>query len=231
MSPPLMLVAGVAKAPVERLLAEGAFGPEPPETVFGTAGAIAARALADPRVDVVLTSEDQLARVATSRALAGSLALGRVATALGAAAAAPRPAIDGVEAFRAALLAAGSIAWADPAQGATAGRHFEAVIRRLGIEAEMRRKARIFPFGVEAVAACSRGEVELVVSQSSEIAAAEGVLPLGTFPAPFALETPYAAAALQGSDSGLRLLAVLAAARARGAFAACGFLPKEGAIR
>jgi len=228
MSPPLMLVAGVAKAPVERLLAEGAFGPEPPETVFGTAGAIAARALADPRVDVVLTSEDQLARVATSRALAGSLALGRVATALGAAAGAPHPAIDSVESFRAALLAAGSIAWADPAQGATAGRHFEAVIRCLGIEAEMRRKARIFSFGVEAVAACGRGEVELVVSQSSEIAAAKEVVALGPFPAPFALETSYAAAAMEGSDRGLRILAVLAAAYARGTFAASGFLPAEG---
>jgi molybdate transport system substrate-binding protein len=227
MSRPLLLVAGVAKAPVERLLAEGAFGPEPPEIVFGTAGAIADRALGDPLAAALITSEEQMARVASGRPLAAPLRLGRVATALGAAAGAPSPAIDTVESFRAALLAAGSIAWADPAHGATAGRHFEAVIQRLGIEAEMRRKASIFPFGVEAVAACGRGEVELVVSQSSEIAAAARVTPLGPFPPPLALETPYAAAAVAGSESGARVLSVLAAAHARGLFAVCGFLPAE----
>ncbi|WP_270938650.1 substrate-binding domain-containing protein, partial [Falsiroseomonas oryzae] len=140
---------------------------------------------------------------------------------------APRRPIDTPDAFRAALLAAGSIGWADPASGATGGRHFEKVIAALGIADSVRAKGRLFSFGVEAVAACGRGEVELAVSQATEIIDRPGVSLLGLFPPPHDLSTGYAAAALRDTPGAAALLALLSSDAARRALAAIGFTPSR----
>ncbi len=90
-------------------------------------------------------------------------------------------------ALRATLLACESI-------GAAAGKHFDAVIEQLGIADALCAKTTLVRFGVGAVAACSRGEAELAVSQSTAIVGRSRVSLRGLFPAPYALSTGYAIA-------------------------------------
>ena len=47
---------------------------------------------------------------------------------------APKPDIATSEAFKRSLLAAKSITYVDPAQGATSGIHFASILKRFGIE-------------------------------------------------------------------------------------------------
>ncbi len=198
----VFLCAGAVKSAAEHLLhtLPGA----PPEIRYGTAGALRDRALAGEAADVIVTSDEALAKLAI--APGSRVPMGAAVTGLAVRDGAPRRPIATEAALREALLAAQNIAWADPARGATGGRHFEKVIRALGIEAEMRAKALIVPFGVEAVAACGRGEVELAVSQATEIIGQPGVALLGAFPPPHALSTTYAGAALRETADARRIL-------------------------
>jgi molybdate transport system substrate-binding protein len=151
------------------------------------------------------------------------LPLGRAGTGLALRDGAPRRPIGTPDSLKAALLAAESIGWADASSGATAGRHFEGVIAALGIADAVRAKATLFRFGVEAVAGCGRGEVELAVSQVTEIVNRPGVSLLGELPEPFALSTGYAAAPLEDTARARAILDRLAAADTRAALRAIGF--------
>lgn len=223
MSPPILLAAGAIKTAVERLLASGAWQGETPIIHYGTAGALRDRVLAGETADVVVTSAEHMAKLPTLVVLP----LGEAGTGLAMRDGAPRRPIDTAEALKAALLAAESIGWADPASGATGGRHFEKVINALGIAPAIRAKSRLVDFGVEAVAACGRGEVELAVSQASEIAGQPGVSLLGLFPPPHDLSTAYAAGALTDAPAARALLDLLGSEAARTALAAIGFIRKE----
>lgn len=223
MTAPVLLAAGAIKTAVERLLAAGAWPGPPPLVRYGTAGALAGRVLAGEPADVVVTSTEHLARLAPLAVLP----LGEAGTGLALRDGAPRRPMRDAAGFRAALLAAESIGWADPASGATGGRHFERVIAALGIEREIRAKGRLYDFGVEAVAACGRGEVELAVSQATEILGRPGVSLMGLFPPPHDLSTAYAAGALNDGPAARALMALLGGEAARAALAAIGFTQKE----
>jgi hypothetical protein len=97
------------------------------------------------------------------------------------------------------------------------------VIEALGIAPELRAKARLFRFGVEAVAACGRGEVELAVSQVTEILGRPGVSLLGELPSPHALATGYAAAPLDDGPAARAIMGVLSVPATRAALDAAGF--------
>jgi molybdate transport system substrate-binding protein len=222
---PILLAAGAIKTAVEHLLESGAWQGPPPDVRYGTAGALRDRVLAGEVADVVVTSDEALAKLPI---LPGRrVPMGAAGTGLALRDGAPRRPIDTAEGFRAALLAAESIGWADPARGATGGRHFEKVIAALGIAEEVRAKGVLFPFGVEAVAACGRGEVELAVSQATEIIDRPGVSLLGLFPPPHDLSTGYSAGALRDTPGAAALLALLSGAAARQALAVIGFTPQE----
>jgi molybdate transport system substrate-binding protein len=223
MSPPILLAAGAIRSAVEHLLAAGAWPGERPVIHYGTAGALRDRVLAGEPADVVVTSEEHLARLPTLAVLP----LGAAGTGLALRDGAPHRPIGTPAALKAALLAAESIAWADPASGATGGRHFAKVIADLGIADAVRAKSRLFAFGVEAVAACGRGEAELAVSQATEIAGQPGVSLLGLFPPPHDLSTAYAAGALRKTPAASALLGLLGGEAGRAALAAIGFTPKE----
>ncbi|HEV7268391.1 MAG TPA: substrate-binding domain-containing protein [Falsiroseomonas sp.] len=225
MSAPVLLAAGAVKTAVERLLEAGAWRGAQPVIHYGTAGALRDRVLAGEAADAVVTSEEGLAMLREAGLVKRELPLGAAGTGLALRDGATARPIDTAEGLRAALLAAASIGWADPARGATGGRHFEKVIAALGIEEQVRAKGTRFPFGVEAVAACGRGEVEFAVSQATEIIGRPGVSLLGLFPPPHALSTGYAAAALREGAMAEALMALFGSAAARRAMAEIGFTP------
>jgi len=119
---------------------------------------------------------DQL--VGEGKIVAGSTAdIAQSGVGLAVRAGAPKPDIATVEAFKRTLLAAKSIAFS---RIGASGIHFAEVIERLGIAAEIRRKATIGDSYVGEIAA--RGEAELAVQQISELMPVAGIDVVGPLP-------------------------------------------------
>ena len=126
---------------------------------------------------------------------------------------APKPDIGTPDALRAALLKAKSIAYSDSASGVyVQGQLFV----RLGIEDEMKGKARMIP--AEPVAAVvARGEAELGFQQISELLPVAGADLVGPIPADVQKITVFSAAVAtnsQSPDAAKAFIAFLASAAA-----------------
>ena len=107
--------------------------------------------------------------------------VGKSYVAIGVRSGAPQPDISTVEKLKAALLAAKSISYADPAKGGASGVYFAKVIDRLGIADQMKSKTVLVP-GAQAGELVAKGEVEMGVAQASEIAAVPGTKLVGPLP-------------------------------------------------
>lgn len=227
-----VLAAGAAKAAVERLAPE--FTRQTGHTVrasFDTVGAQRNRVLqvaVGDAADVVILSIPAIAELRTAGRLQSNDALdiGMVAVSLAVPQGAAVPDISTPEALKAALLAAPSIAYADPARGATAGTHFDKVLDRLQLRPQLQARLTVLPFGVEVIKDVSRGKYALGVSQSSEILQHEGITMVGPLPPPLALTTRYAAALASTQPAARQLLQFLASPTALQQFRATGFLPE-----
>jgi molybdate transport system substrate-binding protein len=104
--------------------------------------------------------------------------LGRTGLGVAVPAGAPKPDIGTADAFRRALLAAPTVAYAD---GGASGVQFHAILARLGIAEAMKPKLRPYPSG-GAVEALARGEADLVVIGISAILAVPAVTLVGWLP-------------------------------------------------
>jgi molybdate transport system substrate-binding protein len=89
------------------------------------------------------------------------------------------------------MLAAKRIAFSDPTSGATVGVHFVQVIDKLGIKDAVMAKAAIAKDGIETMKLVASGEVNLGITQMSEILQADASLVLGAFPVELELATRY----------------------------------------
>ena len=177
--------------------------------------------------DVVVLSDAALETLRTQGRLAAAPAvnIGRVVVALAVPAGAALPDLASADSLRLALLAAPSIAYADPARGATAGGHFAKVVEGLGLRDALQAKTTVLPFGVEVIDAVAHGRYALGVSQSSEIMQAAGVRFAGALPAPWQLSTGYGAALASDRPAGTQLLEFLATPAAGREFRSSGFVP------
>jgi molybdate transport system substrate-binding protein len=222
-----VLAAGAVQTAVRQLA--GAFATETGHTLtpqFDTVGALRNRVLAGDRADVVILSEAGMAALAQAGKVdaKSSIALGSTAVALAVRKGAAVPDLSSPEALRRSLLAATSIAYADPARGATAGGHFAGVLERLGLAGEVRSRVTVLAFGGDVIKAVAEGRFEIGVSQSSEIMGHADVVLAGRLPTPFDHHTRYVAAKGAGAGPGAdAFLAVLQGAGGRAALAAIGF--------
>jgi len=187
--------AGAVRAIVTELSA--AFRQETGHAVtlsFGTVGVTRGKLAGGEPVDVVIMTDaavDDVIREGT--VVAGSRAdLARTGMGVGVREGAPRPDISTPEAFKATLLAAKSLVYVDPAQGATSGIHFKSVLDRLGIADAVRAKTQLVGGGYPAEKVAS-GEAEIVVHQISEIVPVKGVVMIGPLPADLQKVTVYSA--------------------------------------
>jgi molybdate transport system substrate-binding protein len=105
---------------------------------------------------------------------------------------APKPDISTPESFKAALLAAKSIAYSDPAGGGSSGVTFDRLIQKLGIADEIRRKAVLIRGGSAADRVAS-GEAAMAVQNISELMHVDGVELVGPFPPAYRSDAVYAA--------------------------------------
>ena len=210
----VLFTAGAVKKLVSRI--EGLFTQATGHRIkatFDTVGAQRERVEKGERPDVVILSSASVAQLSklgliddTSIRDVGDVEVGLVIAASGNAQGKSAPDISTPEALRATLLAAKSIAYADPARGATAGAHFAKVLTTLGINDTMANRTSVLVFGVEVIEAVAAGKFELGVSQSSEIVQHKGVRCLGALPPPYRLGTRYQVAALKAKPAAASLI-------------------------
>lgn len=196
---------------------------------YDTVGALRDRVLkAAPgeAADLVILSDAALASLRAADRLSAmpALKMGRVVVALAVKQGAPLPDLSNTEALRQALLAAASVAYGDPARGATAGTHFAKVIDALGLRDELRDKITVLPFGVDVIVGVAEGRYGLGISQSSEIMQHPGIQIAGPLPAPHGLSTGYGAALASDSAAARKLQIFLGGEEAAREFTSSGFI-------
>lgn len=166
---------------------------------------------------------DELAR--QGRIVAGSRRdLARCGIGIAVRAGARKPAIGSVEAFKRALLQAGSIA--HTSSGAS-GLHFSDLIERLGIAQPVKAKARTRPGGLIGELVAS-GEAEIAVQQIPELMAVPGIELVGPLPRELQMTTTVAAGVFADAshpDVAQAFLGFLSTPAAARAFAASGLEP------
>ncbi len=221
-----VLAAGAVQRAVQRLEPALAAGGHKLAATFDTVGALRGRVLAGEPADVVILSEAGITALAKAGRLdtGPAIDLGATSVALAVRKGAAVPGVSSPEALQATLLAAASIAHADPARGATAGAHFASVLQRLGLAEELRGRVVVLSFGGDVIAGVAEGRFAIGVSQSSEIIAHPGVVLAGRLPEPYAHHTRYLAAKVAGASPAAEVfLALLAGPQGRAALAAIGF--------
>jgi ABC-type molybdate transport system substrate-binding protein len=125
--------------------------------------------------------------------------------------------------FRGVLLAAERIGYADPVRGATGGTQFAKALDLLNLRDELAGRLKVFPFGVEAVAALGRGELDLAVSMAPEILPLPEVSFVGLFPEELQIWTSYRAVAASNRPAAQEFMDVLIGPTGADAFQRVGF--------
>lgn len=189
---------------------------------FGPMGTLQEKIAGGARADLLVMTGSALDELEKKgAALGGRKELGRVGIGVAVREGAPKPDISTPDKLRAALLAAKSITYADPARGATSGMHFASVLEKLGIKDQVasKTKLQVGGFVVELVA---KGEVEMGIQQMSEIVPVKGVTLLGPLPGDLQRVTPYIAVVPKNAASGeaaAQMLAFITSDKARPALA------------
>ena len=164
---------------------------------FGAVGAMKEALLADEPCDVLIVTQSMVdALIQNGRLSAGSARpLGHVRTGVAVRSGQPSPDVSTPEGLKAALLAAEGIYFPDPAR-ATAGIHFEKVMRELGILDELQGRLRTYPNGATAMRAMGDSTAPRLLgcTQITEINYTAGVDLVGPLPTRFELATVYTAA-------------------------------------
>jgi len=197
---------------------------------FGTAGQTRQRLASEP-ADVVILPDTALdEQIKQDRVVAGSRAdIARTGMGVGVREGAPKPDISTTEAFKQALLAAKSITYVDPSQGATSGVYFSGLLQSWGIADAMKPKTTLVSGGYPAERV-AKGEVEMVVHQISEIMPVKGVTVVGPLPKDIQKVTTYSAGLVSKATSveaARAYIAYLMSPPVRPKFAAAGLDYKE----
>jgi molybdate transport system substrate-binding protein len=198
--------------------------------VVDTTGALQKRLTAGAKADlVVVTSTAIDALEKANLVVKGSkLDLARGLIGVGVKAGAASPDLSTPESFKAALLKAKSVSYVNPASGGTSGTYFDGLLGTLGIAAQVKPKVVYRNQGSEVADAVARGEAEIGITFTSELAPNKGVKIAGTLPAAIQMPTIYAAAIVSGAanEAGARaFLRTLAGAEGRAAITKAGLEP------
>jgi molybdate transport system substrate-binding protein len=156
---------------------------------YATAGVIEQKVAAADDIDVAILTKPRVDRLVREAKIVGgsttTLASAQIGLAVKKGAA--KPDISSVDAFKRTLLNAKSVAYADPASGATSGAYLAQVVEKLGISAELKPKTRLVAAdaaqGPRVGDAVARGEAEIGIQPISELVEVEGIDVVGPLPA------------------------------------------------
>jgi molybdate transport system substrate-binding protein len=196
---------------------------------YGLAADMKKRILAGERADVIILTRAMIRDLARLKKIpADSIAdVAGTPVAVAARAGAPKPDISSMEAFKRALLAARSVVYADPANGALSGVVAARAIERLGIAERLKAKTILVP-GAQSPELVAKGEAELGIAQASEIVPVAGAQLVGPLPGELATMTMFTGGVSSESPSAAAaraLIDFLRGSEAVSSFKAKGFEP------
>jgi molybdate transport system substrate-binding protein len=193
---------------------------------YSTVGAIRKRLAAGERADVVVLTSDAVEEMSRSGELSGSGPVAATRTGVAIRAGAVAPEIATIEQFRAALLAAKSVAYTDPKSGGAFGTYFSGELERMGIAQAVNAKAVLRTGSHEIVKSVAAGEAELGVTFISTIVSTPGLKVAGPLPPPLTGMERFSAGVLKESvsrDAGLAFIRALTRAEAKAIWVSSGF--------
>src|ERR1700756_1140742 len=147
---------------------------------YSTAGDIEKKVAGGDEIDVAILTKPRFDKLVSEAKIVGgsTQTLARAQIGLAVKKGAAKPDISSVEAVEKALLNAKSVAYADPASGATSGQYLAQALEKLGISAELKPKTRLVAGGAgqgpsvgETVA---RGEAEIGMQPITELMEVQG---------------------------------------------------------
>jgi molybdate transport system substrate-binding protein len=195
----------------------------------GTTGAVVARLRAGERADVVVLAAEAAEALEGDGTILSGTRTPIASSVFGVVVRADRalPDVSSAAAFRAAVLAAPTIAYPDPVVATVSGGYIESVFERLGVKESARAKAKLTPMGYLVGEAVERGEIDLGLSFASEFVGDER-LAVVLFPPELQKPQLYAAGVVRGSANAAvaaQLVAFLTSSAARERLAAAGVVP------
>lgn len=163
---------------------------------FSTAGGVENKVRGGATPDLVINAAERLKSLAAVGLVgpAPARSLGVVRMGVAVRKGGNVPDIGSAAAFRASLLNAESIAYGDPARGATTGIHFDKMLDKLGIKDAVSGKSQLAANGLDVMKLVAEGKAEIGVTQISEILHVKGDTLVGPLPAELQLASNYGVA-------------------------------------
>jgi len=193
---------------------------------FATAGQVDEKLTAGAQPDIVINGSGRIAARTSANAVdaANVTDLGTVRIGVAARKGAARPDLSSVAKFRDALVRADSIAYGDPARGATTGIHFSRIVDQLDLRGILAAKTILAANGLDVVQKVARGEAELGITQVSEILHMDATALVGPLPDALQLATTYTAWVPDPANTTARLfVGAMTNKQGRERFRAAGF--------
>lgn len=163
---------------------------------FSTAGGVENKVRGGATPDLVINAADRLQGLAAGGLVgpAPARSLGVVRMGVAVRKGGKVPDLSSTAAFRASLLDAESVAYGDPARGATTGIHFGKMLDKLGIKDAVSGKSQLAANGLDVMKLVAEGKAEIGVTQISEILHVKGDTLVGPLPAELQLASNYSVA-------------------------------------
>ena len=194
---------------------------------FLTAGGVESKVRSGARPDLVINTAERLQNLASGGLIGSKPArsLGVVRMGVAVRQGGKVPDLSSTAAFRASLLDAESIAYGDPAKGATTGIHFAKMLDKLGIRDAVGGKSQLAANGLEVMMLVAEGKVEIGVTQISEILHIKGDTLAGPLPAELQLVSNYSVAfgSATPSQAATQFAGLLVSEEGRARFRHAGF--------
>jgi molybdate transport system substrate-binding protein len=151
---------------------------------YATMGAFTQRVLAGETADIIIGSEPSIATLVKEGKVRpdSEFTLCKVGVGMVVASGTQKPTVTSIENFKAALLNANTIIYADPAGGGAAGIHISRVIESLGLGEQLKSKTRFGAGGDVTEVTLAAGPGALGLTQISEIVNKRGAELVGSLP-------------------------------------------------
>jgi molybdate transport system substrate-binding protein len=196
------------------------------QIAYSTVGAIRKRLAAGERADVVVLTAEAVEDMERLGLLSGHAPVAATRTGVAIREGAQAPDVTTIEKFRAALLAARSVAYTDPKSGGAFGTYFSAELERMGIADAVNAKAVLRRGSHEIVKSVASGEAELGVTFISTIVSTPGVKVAGPLPPPLLATEAFSAGILRpgmSDDASLAFMRALGSVNAKAMWVSAGF--------
>ena len=169
------------------------------------------RIAAGETYDVLLSNEDSAGRLEKSGAFVGFKPVATAGMSIAVRTGAPTPDISTTASFKAAMLAARSVATTEPGPFGSSGYVLMDILDRLGITAQLKPKLVIVTPPVTAAEPVVAGQAELAFQQTSELVGTAGVTVVGPVPSDLQHSTVYVAGVAPKASEGAKALQALMA--------------------